>query len=221
MIKYLLIFFIATISYAQEPDLTKSVFAVDTGVSRATAFLLQTNNKQYLVTNWHLCRTAIKGKISVSSSHYKGEAEVKVLYEFPLTDLCFMEPVKGEPITEAITYFPGKRVIIRAYKSKTEAVTLDGMYRNDSLNETADYPIESTGGCLPGFKLITQEIPNYCLRSIPLGDTDIKIGPGASGSPVVNTSGHLIGVVQSYRYKDHTAGFIKLEDVQKVLKEIK
>jgi hypothetical protein len=91
----------------------------------------------------------------------------------------------------------------------------EGSYVGEEIAILPDRP-DLTGNCPANTKELTILFTKVCLRKMQLAKATFTIYPGNSGSPVVNSAGELVGIVNSAN-RDNQGGFIPLRYVKEFL----
>jgi S1-C subfamily serine protease len=165
--------------------------------SGGTGFLVKNENGHtFLVTNAHVCKEPGM-QMRISRDGDKISYVSKALEIDRLHDLCIMEAVPGEDLEIAeeeagqytTAYTLGHPLLFPNTPTQGLVLTEEDM-------EIAGHP-NSRGDCAEDERKVEDLFAVYCLRVMHLRRTTIPTYPGSSGSPVVNSSGKLIGVINS------------------------
>jgi len=181
------------------------------------AAILTPKGKVRVITNFHVCLPSmVEG--TVRATDEKGNSGNGHVYKLsPVQDLCLVDaPPSLVPLHVAPSNsFFLKEVYTRGYPlgvlTNSKGVVLD------STRFRFVFPIPEGFKCKePRYDLHTN-IQVGCLFMYTNSISTIYSQPGSSGSPVVNSEGDLVGVVQTYAPRQG-AGFIPLSDVKEFLK---
>lgn len=200
------------------------------GTSGGTGFSVRApSGKLYTMTNAHVCDGVMTEDGFIYGHDSKDDDRViqlRVLEVSDFTDLCLVEPmpnatgldvssvdavrndklfVLGYPSLEPLQYAEGLmtaniKVTVPLFEVKLENCTLPKHKMIDIHGSFFGIPVEMT----------------ICALSLDAAITNIKIYPGNSGSPVLNESGEIVGVVFAAG-NTANASIIKRADVVKLL----
>lgn len=175
--------------------------------------------KTVIVTNDHVCQMGNNGYITVQDDN--GIVSLnRILNTDPIRDLCIVETTRGRPLAiaaDSVSRFQPVRGI--GFASLLPMSATSGYYTGNFLGTFLEAPADN-GKCRPG--ATEESIPTFfgnidaCLRKIELSATTIPSGPGASGSPVINSDGEVVGVVNSGNNLGR-ANFIPLPYLKEIL----
>jgi S1-C subfamily serine protease len=168
--------------------------------SYGTGFLVRHQGNKYIATNAHLCDASQNGYMAVIKN---GDSTPrKILAVSRKNDLCILEPIEGLGL------------LITTSHSKNQLLTMHGHAFNEALSARSGRIISKSVKTVPLFPVTNEEehdrcyeiegeigavfISFFCTRAHTVLETTIQGGPGASGSPVVDLLGRLVGVKSIY-----------------------
>jgi S1-C subfamily serine protease len=171
-----------------------------------TGFVLKIKGTKYVITNKHVCREASTGTIELVDNNGKS-VRSNVMFADYVLDLCAIKVPKIEAPALVLGKQPAfdDKVFYVGYPLIQNMSVGSGKYQGWMQNEIeSDLPLES---CVQGNMQIAPNnvdlealargvLPELvCLVTTPVYHTDITIDFGASGSPLLNDQGKVIGVV--------------------------
>lgn len=186
--------------------------------SWGTGFAVQYEGQKYLVTNWHICRH-YKSSTAVRRTSTNKIESTNIIASFPLDDLCLLTAGSAEGLEVGGATKKGNAVYTAGYPAdaKGRLVKRAGVTTTKSHGEL-DFEHEEP--CLEGFTegKDSKGTPS-CKHAFHVQDTTLIGMEGCSGSPVVNSRGKLVGIVNQ---KDGThLSYIPVSALVKILKSLK
>jgi len=138
------------------------------------------SGKLYLLTNHHICRS---DKVLTTTSNKGIQTSVKVIARYDKHDLCLVEPLKNvKPIGLAMFSFPEQQIAIVGYP-----------YAGDLDMETGRYMLYEYIEI--DWKCKHNKLKPSCPETLYSGYVTAYTYIGNSGSPVLNKSGKVVGVI--------------------------
>lgn len=202
------------------PYLKSNTFKIFDETGEATSFIYNFKNKQYLVTNAHVC----KEKKTMFIKEENKIHLVNILYSNILKDICLLKPIEnkigiyGDKYKNNKTYitygFPLHRLgqIEKGIFNDLESMTLPTHLV--STNETAQKCINQKSAikfnglvyiCLHEYKNISMsKLLNHA---------------GQSGSPIINKTGRLVGIIFSKTNVASETVMLKVQTLNEAIKE--
>jgi S1-C subfamily serine protease len=201
-------------------SLRKTVVQVNgTGCMGSGSIVEGKSGKRYIVTNAHVCHCT-RWKGNINATFETGELVVgKIVKQEWASDLCAARVVKDLPALKlAPNLLPLQEVNTRGYPGGrlTES---HGRVRGMVDWEFA-MDISMLGECPAGSKKQYgfDGVLYSCLFRWTSVVTDLYSRPGASGSPVVDDNGGLVGVVSSWLAgSDSESGMVPFHQVKRFL----
>lgn len=186
--------------------LDKNVFiVVSVSQSQGTAYQIEYNNKKYLVTNHHVCESSVQMKVG-----YDKEVmlDVDVLITDKENDLCIMSPVKPEGgllLSTNINVFSEYYYMGFPSSIKTRRKGSVEHKREMPFIEYYIYdPFEAIKCILEGNQVAAKNEIAYCIKYHLRYLITAEAAPGASGSPVVDRYGNVIGTIDGINDRGST-----------------
>lgn len=188
-----------------------------------TGFGVETKSGQKLIlTNWHVCHNPDSVMIVQQREFILGIA--KVIKEDPLHDLCLLRGpvIPAVPLGEAPKLY--QTIYVAGHPLMRRLTPSQGMVVDLAVETPLSFEAESDGNCLKGFvpksvfDIMTGTPKNLCVLNMHLVDTTAQILPGNSGSPVVDSDGLLVGVMNSV-FTTGEGSMIPFADVERFLNE--
>lgn len=187
-----------------------------------TAFVAKGPSGQaYLLTNWHVCYFSKNhGNLQVimeDGSVIPG----KVVATNSVADLCAVKiDYRGPALTLAPRVGPSETVHTRGYPHGHLARS------SGTIRSTEGVPMvfgsDEVSRCPIGW--VTHPQPKkefFCTSKILLSFSSLYVEPGASGSPVVNDRGELVGVIEGQRHDNvYDGGFVPLAVLKDFMKSL-
>lgn len=180
----------------------------------------------FMLTNFHVCIDANIDNKVVGSFPDGKVVSGPVVSQDPVSDLClidikdqnlgYLNIAEGEVVFNQLLYTRGfPHGILGEYEGR--AFALDDFQWTYSINDLGECPsstvkIYGHNGRLVGCRVTSENVI-----------TTIYSAPGSSGSPVVNTAGELVGVIESHLHEGTdrrgSAGLVPLHAIRSFLKK--
>lgn len=218
----------------RQPQAKKPVVTVDYATMRllgsnggGTGFQVNYADKQYVLTNDHVCGLADSEGHIMAVPTYGRVSLLSVLRRSQTTDLCLLTAIPGLPginlATKDAAYLEKIAVVGHPHLDKiTWSVGKAGVLETIELLE---YPIDSEealAGCVgPKHHMepIYYGLMQGCIVRVAAQQTSVPIAPGNSGSPVLNAQRRLVGVVFAASNSGVPSYMVPLHDVKAFLDE--
>lgn len=175
------------------------------------------------VTNYHVCsHTKIKeGSDTFMLAYREGEfseVKTKVLSYDAAVDLCVLEGVPGYPLTLGGKPERFKEISLMGHPLLKPLTPAKGEYVGEV---SIDIPLDPSeaGTCPPGSVAQVGFFGTYCIMPLIVGDTNIFIFPGNSGSPVIDRNGDIVGVMESHDTRTGWGSFIPVRFLRTMLEK--
>lgn len=202
------------------------------------------SGRTYLITNRHVCEDSVDGQ-HMSVTYNESEFRVKILKTVQ-EDICVLEPIPGvRGFRTASTWqgwgkiytvgFPGLHDYVyhegyrMALKAATHSIRIlhDGE-TTDHWSKRFDSSIKEKHCNWPNqtrewFRddsVTPPERVEMCQTTLPIIRTTMRAVGGASGSPVMNKFGQIIGIVAIRYNKLLLSGAIPVEYINKALENM-
>lgn len=164
--------------------------------SGGTGFSLSYRGKDYIVTNSHVCDVVkVKERVIIDFNDSWGiQAISGIIYQDPSKDLCLIRGVPGIPSLSIASNGPDihDRVYVLGHPLLEPLTLAKGRYVGPVMVDLGEQMM--LGDKCDG-KIIKQFIFTFCVHSYASYLTTNATYPGNSGSPLLNSTGEVIGVV--------------------------
>lgn len=186
----------------------------------ATGFIATGHSgKHYIITNWHVCNQDVKNGVLSGNMQDGTPIEGRLVKMSINSDLCAAIVYTPTPtVTLGKEYLPNTTVYTKGYpesKLHSSAGQTKGLLFWQYLFPIEEFKDEKCPEELkPG-----NDIPSGhrgCIGSFVSRITTLYGRPGSSGSPVLDKSGHLIGVVSNVE-GDYETGLVTYYDLRAFL----
>lgn len=195
------------------------------GMGGGTGFLVKAKSgKVVLITNDHICHPSKTGTLDVYQDGDTVAKSMKIIKTYPELDLCVVEAPRTDKYLEVDNSYgqiPTWAYVVGHPKllpiTITEGVTgpatvikvaVEDEYCDQKLSHVERREVMTFFGPVQA-----------CVAAFKVRYTSARIFGGNSGSPVIDNSGRVIGVI-SLGANDNSAGyFVMKEDLQRVLAE--
>jgi len=186
-----------------------------------TGFVIKHGKKNVIVTNDHVCGVSSGGFVTVEED--SGTLSIKpILKRSFVRDLCLIEGVNAPPMQLAssanLSRFDVVKVLGHPFLKPT--TPSQGYYLGNMIGNIGFNP-DKDGNCpSPATKYDAGPFGLFCVLRMELSLTTVPIYPGNSGSPIVNSKGEVIGVINSSDSNDNHGNFIPLPYLKEILNEV-
>lgn len=162
--------------------------------SGGTGFAINHNGQHYILTNRHVCEVQQEGMVLVAQGRYKQLH--RVLAIDAAYDLCVIEGVEndeGLKIANKVTF---QEPVYLVGHPRLQPITLRDGFIEEFSPQTVSYCRGYNPHILPTMDLSDiLDLFKDCIITAPSYVATIESQPGNSGSPVLNASGDVIGVL--------------------------
>lgn len=217
-----------TKEYIHEPLLynyiDSNVFEITGNNSIGTSYQIIFNSKKYMVTNSHICLTHINNYMVVFVDGLS--VPLKVLRQDLKHDICILEPVKTVSglRLQNFEWYRFENVYSIGFPFAAIRVPMRGKIFGSSLIDIVKWVITDQA---------TYEDCNYihgtpamdfnsgrinCMGNMDVVDTTMVGGPGASGSPMVNSFGLVVGTTAVYASPSLNLSFVPNKHLIELIK---
>lgn len=176
------------------------------------------SGKTRVITNFHVCMPSMVEKMVKATDTQGNSGSGKVYKMSPEKDLCLVDsPASLTPLNVAkSTEYLFNEVFTRGYPLGVLTNSKGVVLKDETFGFVSLLP---SGVRCSGEEVLDLHtgISLGCFLSHYNKVTNMYAQPGSSGSPVVDTNGDLVGVMQTYVGK-FGGGFIPLADVKEFLK---
>jgi hypothetical protein len=210
---YFAIGFLATIAIMGVIELVANMPVEDAEIAPSVVMVMNTsrtgggtgfyafkaNKQKVIVTNAHVCELGTNGYVAVEDDNGLRSLN-KIITSDSIRDLCLVETTRGKTLALAAEG-PKRFEIVRSigHASLKDTSSTQGQFIGYRLEKFLE--AQKAGGCAEGATPVTIETMfgpiDACEKQEQLGFTTIYSGPGASGSPVINQAGEVVGVLNS------------------------
>ncbi len=186
------------------------------GEGGGTGFIARTPRGKVIVTNDHVCAVSKGGYVRIDADD--GTPSLKrIIKRSYVRDLCLVEGIDRPPLTIA-NRNPARfdRVNVLGHPGLRPVAPASGVYTGMGLVPLASSP-NADETCPETAEVVRTVFGSYCVQYMDLGYTTVPIMPGNSGSPITNTDGEVIGVINSADSVGNQGMFIPLEYLREIL----
>lgn len=173
--------------------------------------------KHVIVTNDHVCAVALGNHVVVVSDN--GTRSIRrVLKRSFIRDLCVVEGIPAPALPIAKTA-PNRfeELLVVGHPLLGPTTPSRGVYLGTDIMPVG-FNTKEDGSCEAGSELLESFFGEFCIAQMELSMTSIMIYPGNSGSPVVNSSGEVVGVINSGDSRSNYGNYVPLPYLQEILK---
>lgn len=199
-----------------EKSIVKVMNAAGTG--GGTGWVATSEGKKVIVTNDHVCEVAFGDMVRIEQDD--GTPSLKHILKRSFTrDLCLVEGVDAPALKLAGK--PAKRfdkVKVLGHPGLRPTAPAEGSFTGNGIVPIG-FGAGPDGTCPFGSEKIDSFFGTFCLLQMELGYTTVPIMPGNSGSPITNTDGEVIGVINSADSVGNQGMFIPLNYLKDILGE--
>lgn len=176
------------------------------------------SGNHYLLTNFHVCTSSSYGG-KVHANYPDGSLiGGKIFKESAPADLCAVKVTRAFPALKlSKQLYPTTQLYTRGYPFGVLSETAGFMKSRMTWSYT--YPLENLGTCPKGSKGELNVLGHLggCTVSYTDNLTNMYSRPGSSGSPVVDSSGDIVGVMSSWFPDQDAGGMVTLETLSEFL----
>lgn len=219
----LLLLLFSTHALAQAPDtvLAKTTMLI---YDMGTGFIVEAprTHKKFLLTNWHVCRLAAHQDIMfMTETGWPGKATI--LGVSIQDDLCIASiSQRRAALKVGAKLKVGDTIYSHGYPlgkfNKTFGILESRFHWVSDLVRDFGFS-ECPSPFIPGYNADSQLVS--CDFNQDSGLTTLYAAPGSSGSPVVNSKGELVGMIQTSLGLRNTyerkAGIIEIDTITRIL----
>lgn len=215
-----LIYLLASVAFGDEAVITAKLKATTLHIAVGSGSIVEgPSGQKYLLTNQHVCN--VGSWLGFMRGNYEdgGLIQGKITRGSWKVDLCATRVPKetlGLKIAERLSH--KEQLYTRGYPYGVLSQTT-GQYLGKSEWDYT-YGISEVGECPPVSHPLRDGLGHIYGCRVHYVDnvTNMYSRPGSSGSPVVNISGDLVGVMSSWDAETDTGGMVPLEEIQEFMK---
>ena len=191
-----------------------------------TGFVVKARSgKKFILTNDHVCDTLSEGDKVITSTGKQYRVKIKAKYNYH--DLCLiLAPRKAVALKIANHLSYREDIYTAGFPGIPEMTTTKGIALKIDKSFALPYPLEIKDckgkkkykiRALKKMSMFGPIIEDTCMMEAPSQQTSLQLGPGASGSPVVNKHNEVVGVVMSVMSSMSFTHMVPLEAIRDFL----
>ena len=187
------------------------------GNSGGTGWVAPSSYGKVIVTNDHVCEVGFGGMVRIESED--GPSLKRVIKRNFVRDLCLIEGIDAPALT--IADKPAKRfdtVKVLGHPGLRPTAPASGTFTGNGIVPIG-FGARPDGSCPDGAEKIDSFFGTFCVLQMELGYTTVPIMPGNSGSPITNTDGEVIGVINSADSTGNQGMFVPLAYLKDMLRD--
>ncbi len=186
------------------------------GNGGGTGWVARSGGKKVIVTNDHVCGVQFGGMVRIEQDN--GQPSLKrVLKRNFERDLCLVEGVDAPALT--IANNPARiddDVKVLGHPGLRPTAPARGTYTGNGI-VAIGFEANEDGTCPTSAEKQSSLFGEYCILHMELGYTTVPIMPGNSGSPITNSDGEVIGVINSADSTGNQGMFVPLNYLKEML----
>jgi hypothetical protein len=188
------------------------------GTGGGTGFVTDSEGSKVIGNNDHVCQVAFGGYVRIEQDD--GTPGLKQILRRSFNrDLCVVEGIDA-PSLKLSKDAPKRfdRVKVLGHPGLRPTAPSEGVYTGMGIVPIG-FSSRPDGTCPDGSESVQSFFGSFCVLQMELGYTTAIVVGGNSGSPITNSNGEVIGVINSSDNEGHHGMFVPLNYLKDILNE--